>query len=166
MDVETPKPRAGRGVKLAFGLSLALNLVFVGLIAGTAWRFAGPGKGLHGGGPGMKDFGAPYVRALPREDRKALLREVRGAGGGLPSRSERQAMRLSLIAAVRAETFDTQAVREIFATQTDAAQSVLRAAQEAWIKIVAGKTAAEREQLAETLEEMLKRRKGKHGPKK
>ena len=73
-DVErTQRTRAPRWMRIAFGVSLALNLAVVGVLAGTFARFGGPPSR----GPGMISYATPYVRALPRDDQREIFRAVR-----------------------------------------------------------------------------------------
>ena len=166
MEAETPKRRRGRGLKWAFGLSLALNLFFVGFFAGAVMRFAGDGKGGRPPAVALQNYGAPFVRALPRAEQRKLMRALRANNAGLPTRAERRALHQELIDAMRAEDFDADAVERLFAAQSEAAQSALGQAQGAWLTLVSGMSVAERASVADSLEEILvrHRRKDKRKP--
>ncbi len=100
-----PPPRpAGRGIKIALAVSLALNLLVAGLAVGAMLR-GGPA-------PGGRDFGlGPLSEALSREDRSALREAFLNRHPD--ARAERRAMRAefdTLLAALRAEPFDPAAL--------------------------------------------------------
>ena len=79
------------GLKILLGVSLAMNFVVVGLVAGAMIRH----DGWKGGGkrpPALGAFGAPYIMALPRDERRELFRSVRqNRDQELPDRSARHA---------------------------------------------------------------------------
>lgn len=157
MAEERKASGAGRGLKWALALSLALNLLIVGFAAGAAWRFAGKEGDHRRWGPERGMSGAPFVRALPREARRELGRTMRGDLRALPSRGERQALYGRMVEALRAEPFDTARVQDILQTQAETAQALQGAAQEAWLEIVSGMSADERAEVADRLEEALRR---------
>jgi len=62
--------KSTKTLRWALGLSLGVNLLVLGLVAGAVYRFDGP----HGGAMRhMRDYGTPYVMALPEERRRAEL---------------------------------------------------------------------------------------------
>ena len=63
----------GKWLKIALGISLALNLLIVGFVAGSYARHSS-GHALGSRAPGLGAFGAPYMKALPRQERRAVLR--------------------------------------------------------------------------------------------
>ena len=79
MDGEMTGKRPGgtRFLKIALGLSLALNLAVAGVVVGALARPDGPGfKGARA--PGAATFGAPYMRALSKEQRRVIAAEQPG----------------------------------------------------------------------------------------
>ncbi|MEW9919427.1 periplasmic heavy metal sensor [Marimonas sp. MJW-29] len=155
---EDRKPSGtGRALKWALALSLALNLLIVGFAAGAAWRFAGKEGEHRRWGPDRGISGAPFVRALPRDARRALGRAMHDDLGGLPPRGARHALYGQMVAALRAEPFDEGAVADILRTQADTAQALQGAAQQAWLRIVSEMSAVERAEVADRLEEGLRR---------
>ncbi len=105
-----PAPRTRGWVKAVLALSLALNLVILGLVGGAFLRGDRPGGG-------DRDFGlGPLADALSREDRRAL-REAFAAA--FPEASDtRAALRgdfSALLAALRAEPLDPAALDAAFA---------------------------------------------------
>lgn len=103
---ETPLPRSGapRWMRLVLVVSLALNLLVIGAVAGAA---------ITGGGPwrGMEAHGGPMARALTPEDRRILRQRSLEARGDLRDgrRAHRAAMQ-ELVTLLRATPFDAEAV--------------------------------------------------------
>lgn len=151
---ELSPDRPPRWIKgLLFG-SLALNLAFVGLIAGAVLRHDGPEhRGAHTPGPAA--FGQPYLRALPREARREMFRSLREADG-FPDREERRAVYAEVIARLRSEPFDVAALAAVVSQQAEGSIAVQRAAQDAWLQIVAQMSPAERAAYAEAVSETLR----------
>ena len=156
-----PGRRSGRGLRWALGLSLALNLIVLGFIGGAAWRLAGPDAPDRHGRHAVASYGAAFVRALPPRAQRQLHRSLRRDPGTLPGRAERRALYEELVAVLRADTFDRAAVEAIFARQAEMAQRVQSRGQAGWLEIVSGMDAEGRAQVADRLEEGLKR-----GPRK
>ncbi len=106
--------RSGRGLRWALGISLALNLAVVGMVAGAMLR---DGSGMRGAM--VRDLGfGPFTEALSREDRRALRQalferapEIRQA------RQQRQEDLQALVAILRAEPFDAAALAAAMAEQ-------------------------------------------------
>ena len=96
---------AGRGFKIAFAISVALNLAVAGLVAGAWIRDGGPG------GFGRDLSLGPFSEALSREDRRAIREEILAnreafAEGRRAAKAEFD----TLLAALRADPFDPGAV--------------------------------------------------------
>ena len=162
MEHQTTAPRAGAKLRWALGVSLAVNLLFIGAIGGAIYRNAG-GPGMDRlGGPELRSYGSAYVRALPRKDRRHLRDRLRNDNGAVqPSRAERRAHSQDMLAALRADPFDEGAVREILTAQGEAAQRVQTAAHTAWLGRISAMSASERQSYADRLERELKKRKRK-----
>jgi len=157
---------ARRRMRWVLIASLALNLIFVGLIAGAAYRHAGgPGAGDHARGPGARSYATPYVRALPREVRRAMFRDLRRSGSGMPSRSERRALYDRVLAALRQEPFDAAEVEDVLREQGRVALALQTAAEGAWLAEVSSMSPEERAAYADRVAAELTRRPGKHGKK-
>ena len=158
-----------RRVKVVLALSLALNLLFVGVFAGAIWRNAdGPGGHGRATPPGLQSYAAPYVRALPRADKRALRNALR-EGHPHPSRVERQAGYAKMLVALRAEPFDAAAVAAVLSGQKSNVLAVQDAAQAQWLSAIESMDAQARKAYADSLEEELKRgprRRGRHSDRK
>ncbi|MGB3245257.1 MAG: periplasmic heavy metal sensor [Sulfitobacter sp.] len=152
-----PRRPGARRFRVVLALSLALNLLLIGVFAGAIWRNAG-GPGGHGrfAPPGMQSYAAPYVRALPRADQRTLRRALR-AEKPRPSRAERQADYNRMLAALRADPFDPAAVRSVLTGQKTDVLALQEAAQEQWLRAVEGMDSQGRAAYADRLEEELKR---------
>lgn len=160
-DEHVEKSRKGRGLKWALGLSLALNLIIVGFVAGAIWRFTGPEAPHRQWRGDTTSYGTPFVRALPREAKRAMYRQIREDAKSLPSRADRRALYQDVLSELRADTFDRAAIEGLFAQQAETAQAVLKQAQSGWIDIVSQMDPDERRAVATRLEEALNR-----GPKR
>ncbi|MGD1885146.1 MAG: periplasmic heavy metal sensor [Paracoccaceae bacterium] len=149
-------------VKIGFGLSLALNLMIVGLVAGFILRGGPPS-----GGPVGASYAAPYVKALSREDRRKIFRAVRRDGAERPvsSRRERRARYDEMVVAIRAEPFVPGGVQAILETQRTEGLTVQSRMQAAWLEHLHQMTSADRQAYADRLEETLARN-GRGKPRK
>jgi len=89
-------------LKLVFALSLALNLLVLGAVGGVVLR--------HGGFDGRHHHmaGGPMTRALSKEDKRVVAREMRRSyrERGRDGRAAYGAAMQQLVAGLRAEPFD------------------------------------------------------------
>jgi len=141
----TPKQRrrAPRWLLIGFFISLALNLIVVGIAIGSAWHFRA-GKALRDAGA-PRHFGA-FLRWLPSE-RRDTFRDMLGQlrPSLRPLRDKVRAARRQAEAAMAAEPFD----REAFATanrKLHEARAELHAGRAAtFVQLVEAMTAQERQ---------------------
>lgn len=148
-------PRAGRGLKIALGLSLAVNLLIVGLVIG-ALLAVGPGR-TRDDDPRLRSLGlGPFAAALPREDRQAVVARIdRDA-----LRAERRRLGESLgqlRQALLADPFDRTAAETAMAQSRAAAGSAQALGHAALLDHMATLDAAERAELVERLGRALRR---------
>lgn len=154
-----PRPRKpGRGLRVALVLSVMLNLLVVGVLAGGAIR--GPHDGP-AGLPGQPDIRALW-RALP-SDARADLRSMGGERGfpgeraPRPSREERRAraaeMNARILTALRADPFDAPGFSQLMDGDREALARRLDAVREAFAAEVADLSPAERQAMADRLQE-------------
>lgn len=109
MTEPASRPATATWVKLLLALSLALNLAVAGLAAG-AWM-----KGTARGMPRDLSFG-PFSEALSRDDRRALRSAlIERAPDFRASREVARAEFATLVAALRAQPFDPDALRAALA---------------------------------------------------
>ncbi|MBR9844402.1 MAG: periplasmic heavy metal sensor [Rhodobacteraceae bacterium] len=159
-EVKTEQPskaKMRRGTRIVLIVSLALNLLVVGLAVGAV---------LSGGPKGHRDMRMPpHVRALAPADRRAIGQEIRKAhrAGALGERSgPRSSGRLAdLLAAV---PFDRAAVADLQEQTERAERARFSAARDIWLDHVAQMSDAERAAYAERLREVWAK-KGKDKPK-
>lgn len=158
---------ASRRWKVAFALSLALNLAVLGVVGGAMLRHGGPG-----GSPSMNaDFGfGPLAEAFEDDDRRDLRRAFQANRPDVRQiRQERRADAKRLLAALRAEPFDAAAVQQVLAETSARTMERIATGQRLALERVALMTPAERAAFADRLEQVLSRGKDKdrdHGGKR
>ena len=135
-------------LRITLALSLAANLAVVGLIAGAALSRGGPPFGA--GPPGAGPFA--LVRALPLDERRALIRDLR-EGRGRPDRAERRQRINALIDLIRAEPFDRDAVQAMLSDQRDRAAVETGRVEDAVLDRLSAMDPAARAAFAERLAE-------------
>ncbi len=150
-----PVGKAGgsRGLRIALGVSVALNLLVAGLVAGAVLRDGGPRDRM------LRDldFG-PFTEALSDQDRDALRREfVARSGGFRDARAEMRADFDALLAVLRATPFDAEAARAVLAATQARVQERLTLGQEVLVERLAAMTPEAREAFADRLERRLRR---------
>lgn len=155
---QPPAPRPmGRGLKIVFALSLALNLAVVGTVAGFALRFH---DSDHPSPATVRalNFG-PFTEALTRDQRRALLRSVAQSGPDL--REMRAQMRgdfETVLQALRATPFDAAAFRTAIEGQSDRIAARAEAGRDALVALVLQMSDADRAAFVARLEQSLDRR--------
>ena len=158
--MEEQKPAKGRGWKVLLVVSLALNLLFVGLIGGAMARFGGAGP--HGGHEGARggSLGTAVFRALPREDRRAMFRLMFSERSKKPEESSgaRSEEAMELLANLRADQFDSDLLLQFAEQQADKRLSRRQQVAEAWVERVNAMSIEERRAYADRLEEILNNR--------
>ncbi|MEE4187658.1 MAG: periplasmic heavy metal sensor [Roseobacter sp.] len=156
---DTAKAKRFPWLKIALAGSLALNLLIVGFLAGSAARQMGNGGALSARSPGLGAFGAPYMIALPQDNRRDVLRALRETRGeALPDRRARREMFVEVVGLIQAQPFDIEVLSAAVARQAETTVSVQKRAQSAWLNVVANMTDAERESYAAAVEEVLGRK--------
>lgn len=153
------RPPRRRALKIALILSVTLNLLLVGLLAGGAMRAARMDD-VAGGRPDLRAL----WRAMPDDLRDSLRETARssGLGGahGRPDRDSRRArvavLNAALAEALRAEPFDAQVFAGLLAGDRDAAQRRVDAAHRALADQIEALTPAQRANLAAQFEANLR----------
>lgn len=143
-------------IKIALAVSVALNLLVVGFVVGALARQGGHGP-WSARPPALANFGAPYVMALPKEDRRALNAALR-VGGELPDRRMRRAMFEDVVARIAADPFDPAALQVAVRNQADISIAVQRRLQEAWLSRISEMTDEERQAYAAQVAHLLRNR--------
>ena len=138
-------------------VSLALNLLVVGAIVGRALSPDAPFKRDRIDGPVRSVIGEPFVRALTREDRKALLSDLRSEAPRI--RENRESLRArfqAFLAAVRSDPFDADKVRRLLADQRSVAQGRQELGEVLLLNRLEAMSAEERAAYADRLEKGLR----------
>ena len=158
--MEEQKPRKGRGWKVLLVVSLALNLLFIGLIGGAMARFGGPGP--HGGHEGARggSLGTAVFRALPKEDRRAMFRLMVSSRSSKPEREAGAGGQeaLDLLANLRADPFNTETLLRFAEQQADRYSNRRQQFAKAWAERVSAMSVEERRAYADRLEDILNNR--------
>lgn len=141
-------------LRIVLFVSLALNLLVVGIVAGHALRDEPRGRV-----PRVDRIGGPMTFALSEEDRReighALRRYYRE---NRPSRQEIEAQYRGVIDVLRADPFEPQLVEQAFARQRAASTERMEIGQTLLMERLTSMTSDERKAFADRLEEGLKRR--------
>lgn len=135
-----------RWMPIVLGLSLALNLAVVAAVGGAAWRHSGAERA----GPRAAKGGALYMKALPKEARRAIREQLRGVAR--PERTSTQ-----MVIALRQEPFDPAAATRVLEMQRDAGAQRQALVSAAWLEQVSAMSAQERSTYADRIEEMAAR---------
>lgn len=161
-DINTASRPIPRWIKIALGLSLAANLAVVGVVAGAAFR--GPPKDHR---PGVSGHATAYIKALPREDRQAILQNVRKSGGqGRLSGAARRALFDEMLTALRAPELDPAVISAVLNKQKAASLGVQSGVQDQWIALVAGMSMEERLSYADAVQDELDRKRERRNSRK
>lgn len=151
-----PKKKSFRWSRVVLVASLALNLAVIGTVAGALLRRdAGADRART---MQTRDFGfGPFVSALDIQDRRDVGRSfIRSAGDPRQARKDVEAMFEEMVAALKAEPFET----DVFATLLLKQQSQFSQRQEMGAHIVVDQIAQmsvqDRAAYAARLEDMLK----------
>jgi uncharacterized membrane protein len=140
--------RTPRGVLALLVVSLAANLLVVGLVGGAAWRFR------HGPPPHLADTVAPnllgYASTLKPERRKQLWDSTAEERRNIrPFRRDLRAARNGVVEAITAEPFDRQRFETAQRNLVEVETAARRAAQALYVQMAVAMTAEERRAFAE-----------------
>lgn len=154
---QTPqKPR--RILRIALVVSLTLNVVFVGAAVGFATKFGRPPEG-----PPTAANGSVYLRALSRESRRELgreMRELRTAHGARHGRTKANNYGYDRALAVLTQSpFDADQLAIIMQEQAKVSDDHLSEARRLLLEHLSQMTDAERQAYADEIQEILARRK-------
>ena len=154
----TPERKTPRWIKVVLTLSLALNLLIIGAVVGVASRFAGPGSGpWHD--RAHKRPEAALIASFERGDMRAMFKDMREKRRKVPEGDD---IRPLLLEALRAEPFDPDRLREVFALRKNAGQARRAALETALIDKLSEFSAQKRAAYADRLEKALARTKRRH----
>jgi uncharacterized membrane protein len=146
-------------MKIALSLSLAVNLLIVGLVVGALFA-VGPGRSREDD-PHLRTLGlGPFAIAMSREDRAAVTGRIDREA----LRSERRALGGSLLQlrnALLADPFDRAAAEAALSRSRAATEAMQGHAHAALLDQVATMSLTERTELAERLGRALRRMGGR-----
>ncbi|RMH48675.1 MAG: periplasmic heavy metal sensor [Alphaproteobacteria bacterium] len=143
-----PRPASPRRLRIALAVSLAVNLLVIGTLAGLLLRH-GPPRGPDT----FPVFGLRHVlRSLPEEDR-APLREAATALQAeiAPLRAQLRADRDRMAELIRTEPFDAEALRALLARQQDRLDKAAAIAADRIVATLAGLSPEARARFAEAI---------------
>lgn len=154
---DAPKPAAMKTwLRVVFGLSLALNLMVVGIVAGSHLKWGGKDRGPMGR---LEQMGGPLTRALSHRDRHEIARDMRQNSHGSPeAKAQRRAAFVALIADLRTDPFDREAVAGHMARQRSAMGERMAYGQGLLLERLEKMSAEERTDFADRLQQGLDRR--------
>lgn len=144
-DAGTPKAssarRAPRWMQVALVLSLALNLVIIGSVAGAVWRFRKPPPWASAVTPNLLG----YASSLPAQRRKQMWDATTQERSHIrPFRREVRAARDETVKTLTAEPYDRQKFLAAQARQAEAESRARQAVQDLYVKIADSLTPEER----------------------
>ena len=154
---EQPQSRRGRWVMPLLFVSLALNLLVVGAVIGRSFSPDRPDRNDRVSGQVRSVIGEPFVRALDRDDRRALLSDVRRESKKF--RENRESLRArfeAFLAALRADPFVPEDVQRLLQDQRQVAQGRQELGEGLLLNRLSEMDAAERSDYADRLENSLK----------
>ena len=149
-----PRRDVSRLLRIALFVSLALNFAVLGLVAGQVWSGRDEGRGRDGGGAMSMGLG-PVASALDPEERRSLGADLRRLSGD--ARGGRRQNAQALLAALRQEPFDPEAMLSVMRAQRARDQQMQDAAQEIFVARLAAMTPERRAAFAARLSEDLRR---------
>ena len=162
-NADAAKPaRPKKRFRIMLGVSLALNLLFVGAIVGAI----ATGGGKRGGPPDLRAVAAPYVAAFDLSTKRAMRKDMRAQ---LPTRKEAKAANKAdyeaFLETVRTEPFDAVRAAAIMEKQFMRGAQFQSTGRKVAIERISNMSVEERKAYAERLQGWLEHRK-KHGKRK
>lgn len=158
-----PAPKGTRlWVRILLVVSLALNLLVIGAVAGIAIK-GGPFK--HATPPVhlANETLGPFTRALTMNDRRLILREIRrqGQAEGWTRATHRESLE-EMVQLLEAEPFDPDAFGDVFEATINGLQNRILDASDAFVLRVSDMSNEERAAYAERVKDAMdKRRRNK-----
>lgn len=160
-DADGAKTRKWSWTRVLLVVSLALNLLVAGAVAG-AFLSGGKDRGGDRRAESRLPMG-PYARAFPKEDRAELRRAFEARKPWFDE--QRTALRGAaeeLVQVLRAEPFDPVALRAVLARQTEKQTEIRAEGQKIFAERLVAMTNAQRQRFADRVEKGLRRGKGRN----
>lgn len=157
-DATQVKPRTRRGIKIALGVSLAVNLLIFGAIGGAMLN-GRPDGPVRDRVDLVRTLGlGPLGRALEREDRDRIVARVgRDRAAVRAERAALLAATMDFVEAVESEPFDRDATAAALAMQRDHVRGLQERGHEALLEQLERMTPEARAGFAERLRRSLER---------
>lgn len=164
MSAQTPDPMPSmacpRWMRWLLVLSLALNLMIVGLVAGFAWQGGGKYAGHHPSR--LEKIGGPLTHALSHEDRTAIRREMRAVyRNRQDERSKQHRQMQTLIDDLRRTPFDRETIAGHMAAQRDILQERVSLGQSILLDRLVAMSPENRAAYADRLQTALDRKRSR-----
>jgi uncharacterized membrane protein len=161
-------PRPKRWPTVLLVISLALNLAVLGAIAGAHVRdrrdaaLLPPPERMAVGDTGI----GPFIDALPRDMRGRMGQALRAHGGLAPDRAALAQDFRSMLAALRAEPYDSDALAAVLKAQRARFEARVTQSQAVLLDEIAAMSPADRAAFADRLERQFRHamERGPHGP--
>jgi uncharacterized membrane protein len=154
-------------VRILLAVSLTVNLLVLGLVIGAHLRYGADVRldGPPDGRSAMRDLGyAPFIDALPRDQRRALGHALRDRAGSFAMNREALARELAAILEVlRADPFTPDALTAVLDQQRARIDERARAGRELLMERIGAMSAAERQEFADRLETAFRRGSAREG---
>jgi len=123
MDTQTPTPKpspakipTGRGVRIALFVSLAINLLILGMVGGAIWDNRGKIGPRANLGPAVDAGMVPFGQAMDRKQRDEFMQELATRNRELDNNRGRVREQMEdLVAAISSVPFDPDALQAAFA---------------------------------------------------
>lgn len=157
-----PRAPMRRGLRILLFVSLALNLIVVGLAAGAFFGGSHKSPRL----PRETDFMGAFTQALSDRDRREVGREIRRhhRREGIDRAAARVEFE-AMLTLIRSTPFDADDLRALLTKQARQGADRRAAAQDIWLSRVASMTDAERQDYADQIEAVLAEM-AKRGPRR
>ncbi len=154
MTDERPKSSdCPRWIKIALAVSLAINLLIIGIAGGMAARFGGSD-----GPPRMSDSGGAYTRALTPKDRREIGKDLGQQFQEMrKGRAIVQEQYREMLAVLKAEPFDRGAAEDVLQRQSGIADQRRKVSERALLDRFEAMTPAERAAFVVRLEQGIER---------
>jgi hypothetical protein len=148
-----------RWIKVLLFASLSMNLLVVGLVAGTYFRHAPSGRYDDVRYSPLRELGyGPFIYALSPSDKKAIGRSWSERSGDLrANRDEVRAQFRALLGLLRKTPFEIEAVQDIVQNQQVKLSERQKIGQQMLLDRIAAMTGDERAEFARRLERSLSR---------
>ena len=158
MSGNTPEPsRPRRWMGPALALSLALNLLVAGALAG-AWMSGHRQDEARRVAVDSMIGRTPFVAALDPDDRREVLRQLRRDAGPLAeNRADLRARLDALLEALRADSFDRAQVEALILEQRRIGARRLEIGEAALLDRIAAMSVEERRAYADRLDRSIRR---------